>query len=138
MSTGVCPDQNRTVRNHNAHRCDERLQVLLPHPRLPCGPSWRIRLIPGRYKTPSHRGPSAAAEGLTYYWSIFPAGRACHLECVAVSRPLRLLVLSRRMIESVQCPETAQPAPAGSRPRTYQLKQASDGSYMSSFPSKFV
>src|SRR5207249_10882976 len=69
MSTGVCPDQNRTVRNHNAHRCDERLQVLLPHPRLPCGPSWRIRLIPGRYKTPSHRGPSASAEGLTYYRS---------------------------------------------------------------------
>src|SRR6266516_5697164 len=125
--TGVCLDQNRTVRNHNAQRRDERLQDLLPHPRLPYEPSLRIRLIPVRYKTLSCRVPSAAAEGSMYYWTIFPEGPACHRVCVAVSRLLRLPVLSRRMIEAVQWLE-AQAVPPGRRRRTQQLTQLSVGS----------
>src|SRR5215831_2465346 len=126
--TGVCLDQNRTVRDHNAQGWDGRLQDLLPHPHLPCEPSWRFRLIPGRYKTLLCRGPSAAPEASTYYWTIFPAGRVCHLACAAVSRPLPSL-LSRRMIESVPWPEAAQAVPTESRPRTQQLKKAIDGSW---------
>src|SRR5215471_5897643 len=98
--TGVCWDQSRTVRDRNAQRWDERLQDLLPHPLLPCEPFWTFRLIPGRYKTLSHRDPLAAAEGSTYYWTISPADRACYRACVAVSRPLRQPALSRRMIDS--------------------------------------
>src|SRR5207248_1502177 len=127
--TGVCRDQNRIVRDHNAQHWDERLQDLLHHPPLPCEPSSTFRLIPGRYKTLSHRGPSAAAEGSTYYWTISPASRACHRACVAVSRPLRLPALSRRMIDSVPWPEAVPAAPPGSRRRAQHLTQSNDGSY---------
>src|SRR5215813_9707198 len=126
---GVCRDQNRTVRDHNAQRWDERLQDLLPHPHLPCEPSWTFRLIPDRYKTLSHRGPLAAAEGSTYCWTISPASPACHRACVAVSMPLWLLALSRRMIDFVPWREVAQAAPLGSRRRAQHLTQSGEGSY---------
>src|SRR5439155_17969642 len=127
--TGVCWDQNRTVRDHNAERWDERLQDLLPHPHLPCEPSLTFPLIPGRYKTLSHRVPSAAAEGSTYYWTISPASRACRRACVAMSRPLRLPALWRRMIDSVRWPEAARAAPPGSRGRAQHLTQSNEGAY---------
>src|SRR5216117_631561 len=136
--TGVCLDQNRTVRDHNARGWDGRLQDLLPHPHLPCEPSWRFQLILGRYKTLSCRGPSAAPEASTYYWTIFPGGRSCHRAFAALSRPLWPSSLSRRMIESVRGREAAQAVPSRSRLRAQHLKQASDGSYRGSFSSKFV
>src|SRR4029450_1392469 len=127
--TGVCSDQNRTVRDHNAQRWDEPLQDLPPHPHLPCEPSQILRLIPDRYKTLSHRGPLAAAEGSTYCWTISPASRACHRACVAVSMPLRLLALSRRMVDFVPWREVAQAAPLGSRRRAQHITQSREGSY---------
>src|ERR1051326_7293692 len=133
--TGACWNQNRTLRDRNAELGDERLQVLLPHPHLPHEPFSRIRRIPGRYKTLSHQGPWAAAEGSTYYWTISPASRACHRVCAAVSRPLRLLALSRRMIDSVRWPEAVQAELAGSRPQAQPLTLSSEGSYEPSLDS---
>src|SRR5215475_3427857 len=125
--TGVCWDQNRTVRDHNAQRWDERLQDLLHHPPLLCEPSWPFRLIPDRYKTLSHRDPLAAAEGSTYCWTMSPASPACHRAYVAV--PLRLLALSRRMMDFVPWREVVQAAPLGSRRRAQHLMQSREGSY---------